>query len=157
MWGILQRHRQQTNSDLQTKTQINSNFHNKLLQVTLLINVKLRHWQHFQWPTYQQCLPAVHVDKLANALNVLCEVWIMMFPQRLPSFKLIEFRDRPELSSFSRMYNAYAGREGGSRAAVRFKKKSFTVHCDLQKGSQNQHFQCTLLVGREVTKKYCVC
>ena len=35
---------------------------------------------------------------------------------------------------------------------------SFMVHCDPKKGSQNQHFQITLLVGREVghTKEYSV-
>ena len=34
---------------------------------------------------------------------------------------------------------------------------SFMEHCYSEKGSQNQHFQSTLLVGREgVTKEYSV-
>ena len=42
----------------------------------------------------------------------------------------------------------------GSRTTVRFLIMSFIVHCNFEKGSQNQHFQSTLLVGREgVTKK----
>ena len=54
----------------------------------------------------------------------------------------------PELSSFSRAYRAYAG-----RAAVRFSKMSFMAHCDFAKVSQNQHFQSTLFVEREVITK----
>ena len=46
----------------------------------------------------------------------------MIFQQQLPSFKLIEFRDRAEMSSFSRVYNAYAGREGGQRPRYALKK-----------------------------------
>ena len=39
---------------------------------------------------------------------------------------------------------------GGSRAAVRFSKMPcIMVHCGFEKGSQNQQFQSTLLVGRE--------
>ena len=53
-------------------------------------------------------------------------------------------RGRPELSSFSR---APTGREGESRATVRFSKMSFVVHCCFEKVSQYQHFQSTL--GRE--------
>ena len=30
---------------------------------------------------------------------------------------------------------------------------SFMVHCNFEKGSQNQHFQSTILVGREDHKK----
>ena len=45
-----------------------------------------------------------------------------------------------------------------SRAAVRFFKMSFMVYCDFEKGSQNQHFQSTLLVVREgFTKKSTLC
>ena len=35
----------------------------------------------------------------------------------------------------------------GLRAAIRLKKISFMVHCDFEKGSQNQHFQSMLFVG----------
>ena len=46
----------------------------------------------------------------------------------------------------------------GSRAVVRFLKLSLMVHCHFEKGSQNQHFQNTLLEGREgVTKKSILC
>ena len=48
----------------------------------------------------------------------------------------------------------------GSRAAVCFSKMSFMLHFDFEKGQgyQNQHFQITLLVGREgVTKKSTLC
>ena len=56
-------------------------------------------------------------------------------------------RGHPELSSFSREYTEYAGWRG-SRAGVRF---SYV-------GRQNQHFQSTLLGGREgVTKKSTLC
>ena len=61
---------------------------------------------------------------------------------------LWRLRGRPELSSFSRAYTAYAGREG------RFLKMLFILHCDFENGSENQHFQSNLLVGREgVTRK----
>ena len=46
----------------------------------------------------------------------------------------------------------------GSRAAVRFSKLSFMAHFDFEKGSQNQLFQSTLFVGREmVTKRSNLC
>ena len=51
----------------------------------------------------------------------------------------------PELSSFSRAYTVYAGGRG-SRAAACVLKMSL-LHCDFENGSQNQHFQSTLLVG----------
>ena len=55
-------------------------------------------------------------------------------------------RGRPELSSFSRAYIGYAGKEG---FAVRFSKMSFMVHCDFDKGNQNKIIRSNLLVGRE--------
>ena len=45
------------------------------------------------------------------------------------------------------------GRRGGQGPMYAFEKMSFMVHCDFQKGSQNQHFLSTLLVGREVERK----
>ena len=45
----------------------------------------------------------------------------------------------------------------GSRVAIHFRKMSFMEQGDFQKGSPNQHFQSTLLVGKEwVTKEYSV-
>ena len=58
---------------------------------------------------------------------------------------------RPELSSFSR---AYTGKDG-SRATVQFLKMSFMGHCNFE-GSQNQHFQSILLLGRGLQKEYYV-
>ena len=40
-----------------------------------------------------------------------------------------------------------------SWADVRFLKMSFMVHCDFDNGYRNQHFQSTLLVGRERSQK----
>ena len=60
---------------------------------------------------------------------------------------------RPELSSFSRAYTAYAGREGSRATVLRFPTMSFIVHCDFEKVSRNPHFQSTLLVWREGVKK----
>ena len=46
----------------------------------------------------------------------------------------------------------------GSRAAIRFKKKSFMVNCDFEKESRNQHFQGSLRVERDgVTQKSTLC
>ena len=60
------------------------------------------------------------------------------------------------MSSFSRAYTACAGREGVKGCRTLF-KLSFIVHCDFEKGSQNQHFQHTLSVVREgVAKEYSV-
>ena len=43
-------------------------------------------------------------------------------------------------------------------ATVRFSEMLFLGQCDFEKGSQNQHFQNTLLVGRErVTKNNTLC
>ena len=63
---------------------------------------------------------------------------------------------RPELSSFSRAYIGYAGREGFAVGyagregfAVRFSNMSFMVHCDFEKWYQNKTIQSNLLVGRE--------
>ena len=39
---------------------------------------------------------------------------------------------------------------------VHFLKMTFMVHCNFKKGSQNQYFQSTLLVGRGSQKEYYV-
>ena len=53
-------------------------------------------------------------------------------------------RGHPEMSSFSRAYTAYTGREG-----VNVRRVVLMVHRDFEKWSQNQHFQNTVLVERE--------
>ena len=45
----------------------------------------------------------------------------------------------------------------GQRLAYCFLKMSFKVFCDFEKGSQNQHFQITLLVGRDGVTKRVLC
>ena len=58
----------------------------------------------------------------------------------------------PELSSFSRACTAYA-REGECQRLRYAFQKCRLVHYDFEKGSQNQHFQSTFLVGMEGLKK----
>ena len=55
----------------------------------------------------------------------------------------LNLRGRPDLSSFSRAYTAYA-----ARGAIRFSKCFFMVHCNFEKGPQNLHFKSTLFVGK---------
>ena len=44
----------------------------------------------------------------------------------------------------------YTVREGGQwSTCIHLSKSHLYVHCDFEKGSQNQHFQSTLLVGKE--------
>ena len=49
----------------------------------------------------------------------------------------------------------YDGRQGVNGMLLNM---SFMVHCHFEKGSKNQHFQSTILVGREgVTKTSTLC
>ena len=69
---------------------------------------------------------------------------------------IIGLRGRPELSSFSRAYTAYAGGRG-SMAVVRLLNVLFMGQCDFEKRPQNQHFQSTVLIGSEgVTQEHSV-
>ena len=50
----------------------------------------------------------------------------------------------------------YAGRKGVKGCCTFKKKMLLMAHCDFEKGSKNQHFQSTLLVGRG-DKKITLC
>ena len=64
--------------------------------------------------------------------------------------QLCVLRGHPEMSSFSRAYTTYAGRDSGGNVH----RVVLMVYRDFEKGSQNQHFQNIVLVGRvSVTKK----
>ena len=61
----------------------------------------------------------------------------------------------PNLGVVQNCHHVHKGTlEGrGSRSARHFSKMSFLVHCDFEKGYQNQHFQSTILLRKERVKK----
>ena len=67
--------------------------------------------------------------------------------------KHVFIRIGPELSLFS--HRTLGGKR--SMTAYVYKKNSFMEHCESENGSQNQHFQSTLLVGRERWQNRVLC
>ena len=49
------------------------------------------------------------------------------------------------------------GGRGGFKGCCMVFLMSFMMHCNVEKGSRNQHFQSTLLVGREGSRKKVLC